>query len=327
MSTLIKLKRGQSAAVDAYIPAAGEPVWDLESKKLYIGDGNTTRGFIVGGGVGGGGGGLNYDGAQDVIESNMYGFLFNASRYENMTYDILNDTSLINSSTTTMLYDVTNTEFDFDPGEIVESKNLFDSISGLTNITECVVVIDYIDSSTPIVEVTADGTNWEVATLNQPHIFTNVGTDLRIRFTGGGTGSVRSWSVLYNPLPDGGVIGPGSGGVGSNKKYITFSYEGIAQLNDNIINGFLFDETVNIGKISIHSRIVPIGSPLTVDILKNNTEQLDLVSLPDGQNYVKTTLGTPLNFTNADSLGIRFKSIGSGVPGEGISVVLHYSIV
>jgi len=44
----IKLKRGQADGVDAHVPAAGEPVFDLERKELRVGDGVKTGGHIIG---------------------------------------------------------------------------------------------------------------------------------------------------------------------------------------------------------------------------------------------------------------------------------------
>jgi hypothetical protein len=47
MSTL-QLKRGSAASVAAYTPALGEPVWNLTTQNLSIGDGATPGGIVVG---------------------------------------------------------------------------------------------------------------------------------------------------------------------------------------------------------------------------------------------------------------------------------------
>ena len=49
MSTTIKFKRGTTDKVQAYTPALGEPVFDTEKKRLYIGDGESLGGEEIGG--------------------------------------------------------------------------------------------------------------------------------------------------------------------------------------------------------------------------------------------------------------------------------------
>lgn len=44
----LQLKRGNTAAVAAYLPAVGEPVFDYTLKQLYVGDGVTVGGVRVG---------------------------------------------------------------------------------------------------------------------------------------------------------------------------------------------------------------------------------------------------------------------------------------
>jgi hypothetical protein len=46
----IKFKRGLESARSGVTPAAGEPLWTTDDKKLYIGDGSTAGGIPVGGG-------------------------------------------------------------------------------------------------------------------------------------------------------------------------------------------------------------------------------------------------------------------------------------
>jgi len=44
----LQVNRGNAAEVAAYTPLDGEPVWDSESKLLYVGDGQTQGGIAVG---------------------------------------------------------------------------------------------------------------------------------------------------------------------------------------------------------------------------------------------------------------------------------------
>ena len=43
----LKVLRGTTAQRTAYVPAVGEPVWDTDTSKLYVGDGTTLGGIAV----------------------------------------------------------------------------------------------------------------------------------------------------------------------------------------------------------------------------------------------------------------------------------------
>jgi hypothetical protein len=44
MATQVQIRRGTSAQVAAFTPAAGEVVADMTNKRLYLGDGTTVGG-------------------------------------------------------------------------------------------------------------------------------------------------------------------------------------------------------------------------------------------------------------------------------------------
>ena len=46
----LKLRRGTNAGRTAITPAEGEPIFTTDTKQLYIGDGTTAGGVVVGGG-------------------------------------------------------------------------------------------------------------------------------------------------------------------------------------------------------------------------------------------------------------------------------------
>ena len=54
MANHIRLKRGLAANRTGFIPREGEPLYDTDTKKTYIGDGSTAGGVPVDGGGGGG---------------------------------------------------------------------------------------------------------------------------------------------------------------------------------------------------------------------------------------------------------------------------------
>jgi len=144
-------------------------------------------------GVGGGGAG-QFDHEQDT-----YRMLLNDSWFLNGTWDNLFDVSILLDPGYTMSHDFGENKFDFTAGQLFETTNLYDPTLAIT-VDRAFPSIDMDDSGATVIELTADGgANWEVATNNAVHDFSNTGTDLRLRVTGGGTGSVRSYGVLYNP--------------------------------------------------------------------------------------------------------------------------------
>jgi hypothetical protein len=46
-----QLKRGDLEKVQQYVPAVGEPVYSLDTNQLYVGDGATSGGILVGSGT------------------------------------------------------------------------------------------------------------------------------------------------------------------------------------------------------------------------------------------------------------------------------------
>lgn len=130
-------------------------------------------------------------------EQDIYGDILGGSKYEFGTFDDFKDESLTDAANTDMTHDPNNSKYTFTAAEQVQSDDLFDSNSGLTEVTEALIEILYTDSGTPTVQATADGTNWETVTPGEIHTFTNTGIVLKLRFIGGGTGEVTSWGIFY----------------------------------------------------------------------------------------------------------------------------------
>jgi hypothetical protein len=139
-------------------------------------------------------------GAGDATEvEDLYSDLLRTTIFMNASYDGFADTVLMESFD--MIYSDRNKTYTYANGQYIESKNLFDTSTGMTYIDYVMVYVNYVGTGTPLIEVTSNGgTNWTpisnhtVLRIND----TIVGTDLRIRFTGSGTGTVHSWGVLYN---------------------------------------------------------------------------------------------------------------------------------
>jgi microcystin-dependent protein len=164
----------------------GREVYTEDTKLRHYGTDTGWREY----GSGGGGGGSEFD---------IYGDMLGRSIYLNCSWDGFLDEDLIDA--TDMTYNATENKYEFTAGEYLQSDTLYDPILAIT-VTECMVYVDYDDSGSPTIEATADGgANWEAVVNGTVHTFSNTGSDLRIRFTGGGNGEVRSWAVYYNPDP------------------------------------------------------------------------------------------------------------------------------
>jgi len=143
--------------------------------------------------VGGGGTG------DATISRDTYADLLDGVAFLNSTYDNFDSTAYIDIINTDMVHDEDEKIYNFAAGEILQSLNIFDSVSGMTTVDKCLISIDYEDTGTPTIQASANGgANWDAVTLNQIHEFSFPGNDLRLKFTGGGSGSVISWAILYN---------------------------------------------------------------------------------------------------------------------------------
>lgn len=255
------------------------------------------------------------------VEQVEYSNLLQNSYYLNCTFDLFSVIAASDAlvSSTTMSYDAVNTRYNFTVGEILTSTNLFDSESGLTEIEECMVSVNYVDSGTPTIEVTADGgSHWESVTNNTIHTFTNTGIDLRFRFTASGTGTLSSFCILYNvDLSRLAVSVTGN-------RLVNFNYEGQAVDEDIIIKGILFNNSVGISHITINSRVAPLGSDLTIDITKDDVEQSNISTLTAGSTSEKTALSSIIHFSTTEEFGLKIKTVGSIEAGQGLNITIHY---
>ena len=139
-------------------------------------------------------------GAGDANEvEDMYSDLLRTTIFLNASYDEFADTGLIES--TNMTHDQKNKWFTYTTGQTIESVNLFDSESGITWVDYVLPSVDYIDTISPQIQITSDGgVTWSVAENNKIFRIPNTvaAHDVRLRLTGGGTGTLFSWGILYN---------------------------------------------------------------------------------------------------------------------------------
>ncbi len=255
------------------------------------------------------------------IEYDMYADLLSQSIYDSATYDGFDNEDLTDS-TTTMTFDFAENYYTFTDAKLLQSNNLFDSVSGLSSVDEAMISVDFtltVGSTDPTIRATMDGINWEVVTNNSVHTFSNAGTTLKLRVNSaaGTIGYVSSYAVLYNSNPS------SINTTFSKRKVVNFYYEGTAVDEQDIISGFYFDNNIIIDKVTINARVAPTGSSINIDLIKNGAEQSNIADLTATSSYKETSL-TPLSYNSTDRFGLKIKQIGSTQAGQGLNISVHY---
>lgn len=113
------------------------------------------------------------------------------------------------------------------------------------------------------------------------------------------------------------------GAIDVINKFITYPIHGTFIDEKVFINGIYFPASVTIKKIAIHSDAAPTGADVTIDILKNDVEQSRIATLTVGSKDQLTDI-TDISFGTSDKLGFKFKSVGTGEPGEGGTLEIQY---
>ncbi len=98
----------------------------------------------------------------------------------------------------------------------------------------------------------------------------------------------------------------------------------LAESGKVFYDGLVFQEDVTVKKIGIYAVKAPTGQDLKVDLLKDGAAQTRIATLAASSNFVLTTLGTPLDYTAGERLGVKYTQIGTTEEGNGISVTVYY---
>ena len=143
-------------------------------------------------------------GAGDANEvEDMYSDLLRTTIFLNASFDEFADNTvdddLVESSN--MTHDRKLKYYTYTAGQVITSANLFDSATGLTWVDYILPSVDFVEGGSPQIEVSSNGgVNWFVAENNKLFRIptASASTDLRMRFTGAGVGTLNSWGILYN---------------------------------------------------------------------------------------------------------------------------------
>jgi hypothetical protein len=117
------------------------------------------------------------------IVNNDNEFYWNFNQSEQLGDDNKQLTYGFIGSNNTCTIDTTNLQATFTSGQILEIVSAFKDSSSSQVVTAATLNVT-IDSGSFDLEMSANGgSNWETVTNNTTHIFTNTGSDLRIRIT------------------------------------------------------------------------------------------------------------------------------------------------
>ena len=129
----------------------------------------------------------------------------------------------------------------------------------------------------------------------------------------GSTVAGESLNVILHYTEDQGDVG---------RQYLMLPNIALAEDENDYFDGLSFDSSTTVSQIGLFARTGPAGSALTVDLLKDGSEESRTTTLRDGGTYQLTNI-TDDSYTTAHRLGLRIKSIGSTTAGASVLTVLH----
>ena len=107
---------------------------------------------------------------------------------------------------------------------------------------------------------------------------------------------------------------------------VSYAYEGMAQLNDIIVDGVKMLNVVKLTWIDLYAQGAPTGADLQITLTKNAISTPAVATLAAGSKSQPTNIADQ-TFDTTDAIGFKITQIGSTFAGEGIKVILHYEKV
>ena len=112
--------------------------------------------------------------------------------FNNLWREMIRSTTFKDTGNTTADWNTTTFKWDFDDTEIIQTKSLFLNSETVIAATLNIVAAQITTVGNLIFQISADGgSHWETVSLGVENVFTNTGTDLRLKITAsGGTASI-----------------------------------------------------------------------------------------------------------------------------------------
>ncbi len=104
--------------------------------------------------------------------------------------------------------------------------------------------------------------------------------------------------------------------------FVTFHFAGDA-IDETVFGYFKAPLACSILGAQIFAQDAPAGAALTIDLVNGaGVEQTKIATLADGVAKQETIYGTALAVAAAGEIQAKIKSIGSGTPGQNITLIL-----
>jgi hypothetical protein len=112
----------------------------------------------------------------------------------------------------------------------------------------------------------------------------------------------------------------------ASDQMVSWAYEGMAQLNDFIVDGIKMQNVVKLTFIELGAQGAPAGADLEITLTKNTVPTTAVATLTDGSRSESTNIADQV-FDTTDAIGFKITQIGSTFAGEGITITLHFEKV
>ncbi len=113
-----------------------------------------------------------------------------------------------------------------------------------------------------------------------------------------------------------------AGGILSGRFFVTFHFDGDA-VDEAVFGWFKAPLPCSIIGAQIFAQDAPVGAALTIDLVNGaGVEQTKVSTLADGASKQETIFGAPLVMAAAGEVQAKIKTIGSGTPGQNLTLIL-----
>lgn len=112
----------------------------------------------------------------------------------------------------------------------------------------------------------------------------------------------------------------------ASDQMVSWAYEGMAQLNDYIVDGIKMQNVVKLTLVELNAQGAPTGADLKVTLTKNDINTPAVATLSAGSRAESSNIADQV-FDTTDAIGFKITQIGSGFAGEGLVVTLHFEKV
>jgi hypothetical protein len=105
---------------------------------------------------------------------------------------------------------------------------------------------------------------------------------------------------------------------------LSFTYEGVAQIDTYIVDGVYFGSDRKITQVGIFAQVAPQTTDFTVDLTLNGAALSKTATLTAGNQYQQTNIADA-SFLTTDRFGIKITGVGSNSTPVAITIILYHT--